>query len=854
MDPDVVRVRIELPVLRVGDDHLRPFHADEADEPPDRFVERGVREVVGPSVDLGLGHPGVVVAEQVHRRVADRGRARLELAHPDPSEVGADLGCVDRGVQDVARLTTRAAHEHSVDALVVVARDRARTPSTPRRRDARAPRAGTADCRHDRPGIASRPTLPSLRWSIRFPAVRRFPIVAAAVGTLLGLLGAPPASAALIARNSSSATRLVRPSRPAAGVHASARTRSAGGCDGIQCATLGVPVDYRTPGGQMVDIAVARLPATDPGHRIGSLVVNYGGPGDPGTQTLRLAGKTIPAAVRDRFDIVSFDPRGTGASKPIDCIDDPTADRLVRRGPDSRHPGRSRPLLRRHQHLGRPRQGVHRQVRHLARRGRHPQRRPRPRTAPERAGRRRSSPTSATRTAPCSAPCTPRCTPTASGPWCSTPPSTSPTLPSRRSSANAQGFEKRARRVPRRLRGPDLVRFHSDGDPDSRAHRAPRPLRERAASPDHRRAPRRRGRLLPRTGRRALRQAAGLARARRRRCSAAEQGDGTILQLLADTYTGRDANGHYDNIQEAIGSIRCADRRRRQGVLRRATGRRSSSTRPSSRCWVGSSARRPSAATPASPRPRPASRSATSASPTGATDPDRRARPTTRRRPTPGAVDLQQRIARLATAHVQQHRARLVRQGHPVHRQQGRPLPAHAEAAARRGRAATVEQRAIGAAAPPPTSAVARDVLPREVARGSGSLGRPSTRSPRMLRMMLEVPPSIVLACARRKPRATDRESSVSERIQPKSPSPLSGSPSQAVPPHALEVDGELLHALVVLGLHQLGDRAFGSDLGAALALVRRRAGCSTGSAGRRSRPAPAAGASAGRRRAGAGR
>jgi pimeloyl-ACP methyl ester carboxylesterase len=73
---------------------------------------------------------------------------------------------------------------------------------------------------------------------------------------------------------------------------------------------------------------LARRPANDPGQRIGSLVVNYGGPGDPATETLRLAVTDLPQVIKDRFDVVAFDPRGTGASRPIDCVDDATFERL----------------------------------------------------------------------------------------------------------------------------------------------------------------------------------------------------------------------------------------------------------------------------------------------------------------------------------------------------------------------------------------------------------------------------------------------------------------------------------------------------------------------------------------------
>jgi pimeloyl-ACP methyl ester carboxylesterase len=102
---------------------------------------------------------------------------------------------------------------------------------------------------------------------------------------------------------------------------------------GLECASLPVPVDYTAPDGETVDVALILAPARVDARRIGTLVVNFGGPGDAGTETLPLALAAIPAAVRDRFDIVSFDPRGTGSTRPIDCIDDRTTDLLVTEDP-----------------------------------------------------------------------------------------------------------------------------------------------------------------------------------------------------------------------------------------------------------------------------------------------------------------------------------------------------------------------------------------------------------------------------------------------------------------------------------------------------------------------------------------
>jgi len=82
-----------------------------------------------------------------------------------------------------------------------------------------------------------------------------------------------------------------------------------------RCATAEVPLSYRDPSGQSVELALGLLPAADPEHKLGTLFWNPGGPGGSGR---------IPPPFTDelhaRFDIVGFDPRGIAASTPLQCF------------------------------------------------------------------------------------------------------------------------------------------------------------------------------------------------------------------------------------------------------------------------------------------------------------------------------------------------------------------------------------------------------------------------------------------------------------------------------------------------------------------------------------------------------
>ena len=98
-------------------------------------------------------------------------------------------------------------------------------------------------------------------------------------------------------------------------------------CDGFECASLEVPVDYADPDGGTLAISVLRSPST--GEARGALVVNPGGPGSSGVDYARAASAVVTDEVRDSFDVVGFDPRGVGGSAPVDCASDAEFDRLI---------------------------------------------------------------------------------------------------------------------------------------------------------------------------------------------------------------------------------------------------------------------------------------------------------------------------------------------------------------------------------------------------------------------------------------------------------------------------------------------------------------------------------------------
>ncbi|MGW2416925.1 alpha/beta hydrolase [Streptomyces tubercidicus] len=88
----------------------------------------------------------------------------------------------------------------------------------------------------------------------------------------------------------------------------------------FECAKLKVPLDYQHPHGESIELAISRIKAQAPGQRHGVLLTNPGGPG--GTESLIMPmglQKQLPKSVRDRFDLIGFDPRGQGQSASVQC-------------------------------------------------------------------------------------------------------------------------------------------------------------------------------------------------------------------------------------------------------------------------------------------------------------------------------------------------------------------------------------------------------------------------------------------------------------------------------------------------------------------------------------------------------
>ncbi|MFF6915203.1 alpha/beta fold hydrolase [Streptomyces sp. NPDC012466] len=87
----------------------------------------------------------------------------------------------------------------------------------------------------------------------------------------------------------------------------------------LQCATIKVPLDYGRPGAKRLDLAISRMKTSTRKDRRGVLLLNPGGPGGPGVDMPQYLAGELPKAVKNKYDLVGFDPRGIGRSSPVGC-------------------------------------------------------------------------------------------------------------------------------------------------------------------------------------------------------------------------------------------------------------------------------------------------------------------------------------------------------------------------------------------------------------------------------------------------------------------------------------------------------------------------------------------------------
>jgi pimeloyl-ACP methyl ester carboxylesterase len=97
-----------------------------------------------------------------------------------------------------------------------------------------------------------------------------------------------------------------------------------------------VPLDYARPGGRSIEVAMLKVPATSTTDRLGSMVFDPGGPGASGVDYVTSAGASFGKTLLRHYDVIGIDPRGVGASTPVDCLPDNRLDDVLASDPDPR--------------------------------------------------------------------------------------------------------------------------------------------------------------------------------------------------------------------------------------------------------------------------------------------------------------------------------------------------------------------------------------------------------------------------------------------------------------------------------------------------------------------------------------
>ncbi len=203
-------------------------------------------------------------------------------------------------------------------------------------KDPRAPRRSQA---HGRSLHGGRPGSPP---TLVIVCLRRG-LVAASIGLLLAVTGCTSsestdaAGSTDAAESSAAATTAAEPeAAPITWTDCDARiTDIIAGTPGserdlaFQCGRTEVPIDHDEPDGETLPLFLVRAQLAGQTDRIGSLLVNPGGPGGSGADAALDLALTLPEDVLRRFDLVGFDPRGVGLSTPVECVPADVKDQSV---------------------------------------------------------------------------------------------------------------------------------------------------------------------------------------------------------------------------------------------------------------------------------------------------------------------------------------------------------------------------------------------------------------------------------------------------------------------------------------------------------------------------------------------
>ncbi|WP_061962959.1 alpha/beta hydrolase [Demequina aurantiaca] len=92
-------------------------------------------------------------------------------------------------------------------------------------------------------------------------------------------------------------------------------------CDELECSTVQVPVDWSNPDGPTFGVAINRHVALDSDRRLGSMLINPGGPGGEGLSFAEYFVSIAGDDLLDAYDVIGFDPRGVGQSSGVNCGD-----------------------------------------------------------------------------------------------------------------------------------------------------------------------------------------------------------------------------------------------------------------------------------------------------------------------------------------------------------------------------------------------------------------------------------------------------------------------------------------------------------------------------------------------------